>query len=696
MQQVAQSPQIQIIQSPPPQQQSQHQIVHHPHTRKYQSQAQSQYQSQSHGIPSRQKPPSPVSQAATPSSVRTRGRPDYLLPEPDSQSQSNSNSATADCFLCLKAKMVCDHNSPCSRCVSMKVPHMCLSADSINRRLHSQSSAAKLDPSFILGELSVMKREQKKLHEEVLSLRKQNERLEMALSASTSPSLSPASSGTSQPVVSEVSSDGRGTDHERTPLLRMGRAMLVSSPSTPAPAPATQEMLLQDQQAIVIFDLSQNPATVLNATERFCQVLGYGVEEVMGMAWHKLIHRDYVDRTMEILQKNMNNTIDIDQVYVHKDGRLFSANDTHRIFLNPEGKPLLDIVSVRLHTVESRLTGLQALPPAIGPPMIEGSGPHISPVSPNVYNPHSRATRTSSRPPARTLAYPYPSVQPVASQQTYWLDTGQGMPPQLQYITTSNCTIPHQSVNPTSNADQSQDTGQQQYVTYSTQPTRYTEDGCGGYVPCISSSAVLDQCANISNNINTNAISIPHNYSSHRLPLQPPPSPQQQQQPPPQPPPQQQMPPLDQQTAQHLSEMMLHQLQQQQQRQMSNLQIPGQQQQAASPVPPPPLPLTLQLQSPYLTQTQPMPMPMPIPMPMQMQLQQQPMTPNQQHPLLSTSPQQHHQLLQPLPTPTNTSVTTTPTTASMPPCDTHQKNYTDEELFQLIMDSDAFTVHNIP
>lgn len=46
------------------------------------------------------------------------------------------------------------------------------------------------------------------------------------------------------------------------PILRMGRAV------------AGIDVLMQDQ-AIVIFDLSQNPATVLNATEKFCQFLGY-------------------------------------------------------------------------------------------------------------------------------------------------------------------------------------------------------------------------------------------------------------------------------------------------------------------------------------------------------------------------------------------------------------------------------------
>lgn len=52
-------------------------------------------------------------------------------------------------------------------------------------------------------------------------------------------------------------------DTRPAPILRMGRAVTGI------------DMLTMQDQAIVIFDLSQNPATVLNATEKFCQFLGY-------------------------------------------------------------------------------------------------------------------------------------------------------------------------------------------------------------------------------------------------------------------------------------------------------------------------------------------------------------------------------------------------------------------------------------
>ena len=33
----------------------------------------------------------------------------------------------------------------------------------------------------------------------------------------------------------------------------------------------------------------------------------------------------------------MNNPVELEQMYRHKDGSYFKATDTHRIFLNPEG-----------------------------------------------------------------------------------------------------------------------------------------------------------------------------------------------------------------------------------------------------------------------------------------------------------------------------------------------------------------------
>eukprot|EP01105_Mastigella_eilhardi_P002518 TRINITY_DN1313_c0_g1_i5.p1 TRINITY_DN1313_c0_g1~~TRINITY_DN1313_c0_g1_i5.p1 ORF type:complete len:159 (-),score=42.45 TRINITY_DN1313_c0_g1_i5:333-809(-) len=56
---------------------------------------------------------------------------------PYSSPRQNSG---ATCFLCLKAKAVCDLMCPCQRCITMKVPHMCLSADSISKRISSFSS----------------------------------------------------------------------------------------------------------------------------------------------------------------------------------------------------------------------------------------------------------------------------------------------------------------------------------------------------------------------------------------------------------------------------------------------------------------------------------------------------------------------------------------------------------------------------
>eukprot|EP00727_Mastigamoeba_balamuthi_P005747 m51a1_g1792 hypothetical protein (75) ;mRNA; r:393727-394120 len=55
--------------------------------------------------------------------------------------------AHSACFLCLKAKVDCDGESPCSRCRELQVPHMCLSAESINKRMHLAHSSSTSPPS---------------------------------------------------------------------------------------------------------------------------------------------------------------------------------------------------------------------------------------------------------------------------------------------------------------------------------------------------------------------------------------------------------------------------------------------------------------------------------------------------------------------------------------------------------------------
>ncbi|KAH3705965.1 hypothetical protein Pelo_19487 [Pelomyxa schiedti] len=125
--------------------------------------------------------------------------------------------------------------------------------------------------------------------------------------------------------------------------------------------------------------------------------------------------------------------------------------------------------------------------------MLEGAESLVSSLSPKTYHAQHSISRGSSRPPARTLAYPYPSVHPLPSQQpAYWPDTGPVMPPQLPYISTPSTNGLTQSDNIT-NADQCKTTDQH-FPTYSSQNPRFSDPGCGGYVPSISTTPYDQTC----------------------------------------------------------------------------------------------------------------------------------------------------------------------------------------------------------
>jgi len=101
--------------------------------------------------------------------------------------------------------------------------------------------------------------------------------------------------------------------------------------------------------AMVVFDLTKNPAIVLTTNETFCKMVGYEMKDVLGCAWHKFIPAEYIDRTMNKLsQRNLKDSvIQFDQVYKHKDAGIFPALDTHTIFF-ANGKPVSDLVFITL------------------------------------------------------------------------------------------------------------------------------------------------------------------------------------------------------------------------------------------------------------------------------------------------------------------------------------------------------------
>eukprot|EP01103_Thecamoeba_quadrilineata_P021449 TRINITY_DN986_c0_g1_i4.p1 TRINITY_DN986_c0_g1~~TRINITY_DN986_c0_g1_i4.p1 ORF type:complete len:335 (-),score=67.08 TRINITY_DN986_c0_g1_i4:107-1111(-) len=107
----------------------------------------------------------------------------------------------------------------------------------------------------------------------------------------------------------------------------------------------------QHPQAFILFDLTKKPASVLTADGTFCQMLGYEMEEVVGAPWQKFVHPDYCDRALNIFSSTaLNTSIQMDQVYRHKNGAIVFATDVHNFLLGTNRQPVSDFVCVRLHS----------------------------------------------------------------------------------------------------------------------------------------------------------------------------------------------------------------------------------------------------------------------------------------------------------------------------------------------------------
>jgi PAS domain S-box-containing protein len=61
--------------------------------------------------------------------------------------------------------------------------------------------------------------------------------------------------------------------------------------------------MADNQQPMVIFDLSRTPPVVLTANHKFCQLFGYALEEVIGVPWKQFIHSDYIEYTSGKMQQ---------------------------------------------------------------------------------------------------------------------------------------------------------------------------------------------------------------------------------------------------------------------------------------------------------------------------------------------------------------------------------------------------------
>jgi len=155
--------------------------------------------------------------------------------------------------------------------------------------------------SFLLEEIRLLKEDQKRIYDEILALKMDNLRMNSTL------------------------------DNNKISTTKK-----FAKEETP--------------KGMVLFDLLKTPAIVLTANDTFCEMLGYEINEVIGMPWHKFIHKDYVDSTLEILSKRnvQDPSVSFEQVYKHKDDGIFAAMDTHKIFFKKNGDPVSDLVTIDL------------------------------------------------------------------------------------------------------------------------------------------------------------------------------------------------------------------------------------------------------------------------------------------------------------------------------------------------------------
>jgi PAS domain S-box-containing protein len=206
----------------------------------------------------------------------------------------------------------------------------------------------------LLVELRGIREEQKKLHEEMRALKQQNERLETRLSLSSfakqlEVNNSQLNMTNGRIAASLATLADRLNSNRSRPKIDTSLVHNLASRSMAPPCVSDDNSGHTSHSPIVVFDLTTKPATVMSATDNFCKMMGYAMHEVTGMPWHKFIHPNYIDRTMNIFnQTHLNTTVQFSQVYKTKDGHVFHTLDTHKIFYGTDGKPISDIVSILL------------------------------------------------------------------------------------------------------------------------------------------------------------------------------------------------------------------------------------------------------------------------------------------------------------------------------------------------------------
>eukprot|EP01102_Stenamoeba_stenopodia_P010853 TRINITY_DN330_c0_g1_i1.p1 TRINITY_DN330_c0_g1~~TRINITY_DN330_c0_g1_i1.p1 ORF type:complete len:579 (+),score=149.47 TRINITY_DN330_c0_g1_i1:301-2037(+) len=246
------------------------------------------------------------------------------------------------CFFCEKKRLPCSEERPCAQCVKEGMGQLCLSTNipSSPTTSHLEKKRTKISDKRAAARKPLM-----------------SSQTEVQQPTTTAAAVAPSipSITFSNKIVPDFL---KGKELNETQMyilnelfkLRMDNQMLREEIQTLKNGKTLQHVEEQ-QKALVVFDLTKKTATVLSADVNFCKMLGYEMEEVLGAPWSKFVHPDYRERALNIFSsKSLSSSIELDQVYVHKNGAIVFATDVHTFLFGTNRNPVSDFVCVYLRT----------------------------------------------------------------------------------------------------------------------------------------------------------------------------------------------------------------------------------------------------------------------------------------------------------------------------------------------------------
>ena len=409
------------------------------------------------------------------------------------------------CFLCMRARARCVGGVPCERCRLLGVPHMCITAESIYSRAAARSTAqtraasagaacpspsaaatavaattaappeavcatSQVDPVYVMRELAAMKREQRKLLEDMELLRYQNEKLERSLeTAKREVSCSQQSLKEMEAQQRELFQQQQQQQQQQpqplpcasdasevgppfvpyAPLPKKRRSRTGHVPPLPqAPPPslqqeeedveeqqeeqleplrrkrrrrALQQQAVQQQQgalfpavdglAVIVYDLLAKPPRVCHVSPAVGALLGTAPADMLGAPWFRLVHRSLVPQTLAAMDKVVRTgaPAQTTELYQHRGGGFIQTTDTHNVVFDTAGRPHYDVVNI----VPLRDPLVYSTPAPPAPPAV--------PAVPALLPPHvdsrlyAAAAHSYGHGPAVPPAWACPAVEPATA-----------------------------------------------------------------------------------------------------------------------------------------------------------------------------------------------------------------------------------------------------------------------------------------